>query len=99
MTSRAKRLFRRASGQQTVGSAAVIISAAYLLSRLLGLLRDRLLVAHFGVGPQLDAYNAAFRVPDLLFTLLISGAFSVSFIPVLSELIEADQRELALKVT
>ena len=94
-----KRLIKRAAGQQTVGSAAVIISGAYLLSRLLGLLRDRLLVAHFGVGPQLDAYNAAFRIPDLLFTLLISGAFAVSFIPILSEMVEADQRELAWKVT
>jgi putative peptidoglycan lipid II flippase len=58
---------------------------AYLLSRLLGLLRDRLLAAHFGIGPLTDAYTAAFRLPDLLFTLLISGAVAVAFIPVLTE--------------
>jgi putative peptidoglycan lipid II flippase len=84
MSPRAKQFIASATGRQTVRSAAILISLAYLASRLLGLLRDRLLVAHFGVGAQLDAYNAAFRLPDLLFTLLISGAFDVSFIPVLA---------------
>lgn len=66
----------------SISGAAVIISTSYLASRLLGLLRDRLLVAHFGIGPMTDAYTAAFRLPDLLFTLLVSGAFTVAFIPV-----------------
>ena len=52
--------------------------------------RDRLLVAHFGVGSTLDAYTAAFRVPDLLFNLLITGAFAVAFIPVFTEHWEKD---------
>jgi putative peptidoglycan lipid II flippase len=99
MTDKTKQLIKRATGKQSVGGAAVIISAAYLISRLLGLFRDRLLVAHFGVGPQLDAYNAAFRLPDLLFTLLISGAFAVSFIPVLSEYVHNDDREMGWRVT
>ncbi|MBW4061744.1 murein biosynthesis integral membrane protein MurJ [Candidatus Saccharibacteria bacterium] len=99
MTNGAKKIFRRASGKQTVGGAAIIISGAYLASRLLGLLRNRLLVAHFGIGPTLDAYNAAFRLPDLLFMLLISGAFAVSFIPVFTEYLEKDQREMAWRVT
>jgi len=89
----------RATARQTVGSAAVIISIAYLTSRLLGLLRDRLLVAHFGIGPQLSAYNAAFRLPDLLFTLLVSGAFAVSFIPVLTKYLHDDDSAGAWRVT
>lgn len=68
-----------------MSGAAVIISGSYLLSRLLGLLRDRLLVSHFGIGPETDAYTAAFRLPELLFTLLVSGAFAVAFIPVFTE--------------
>jgi putative peptidoglycan lipid II flippase len=79
------RLNRRTT---SISAAAVIISTSYLASRLLGLLRDRLLVAHFGIGPLTDAYSAAFRLPDLLFTLLVSGAFAVAFIPVFTGHIE-----------
>ena len=89
-----KKLFRRANAKQSIGGAALIISIAYLLSRLLGLLRDRLLISHFGVGSTLDAYMAAFSIPDLLFTLLVSGAFAVTFIPVFTkELKKSDQHE------
>lgn len=86
------RLNRRAT---SVSAAAVVISLSYLASRLLGLLRDRLLVAHFGIGPLADAYTAAFRLPELLFTLLVSGALAVAFIPVFTEHIEEDKPEEA----
>jgi putative peptidoglycan lipid II flippase len=98
MVNQAKRLLGKANQRQTVGTAALVISMAYLLSRLLGLLRDRLLVAHFGVGSDLSAYYAAFRLPELLFTLLVSGAFAVAFIPVLTEHLEKDQRDQAWRV-
>jgi putative peptidoglycan lipid II flippase len=65
----------------------------------LGCLRDRLLVAHFGIGHIADAYNAAFRLPELLFTLLVSGAFAVAFIPVLAQHLQKDQRDEAWRVT
>jgi len=99
MVNQAKRLLLRANAGQTVAGATMIISGAYLLSRLLGLLRDRLLVAHFGVGPELSAYNAAFRIPEMLFTLLVSGAFAVAFIPVLTEHLSKDQKDEAWVVT
>src|ERR1700745_2868894 len=99
MVDKAKRLLTEATRGRSVGNAALIISGAYLLSRLLGLLRDRLLVAHFGVGPELSAYNAAFRIPEMLFTLLVSGAFAVAFIPVLTSHLRKDQREEAWLVT
>ncbi|HSX41497.1 MAG TPA: murein biosynthesis integral membrane protein MurJ [Candidatus Saccharimonadales bacterium] len=89
MNAFVSRLNRRSS----VSTAAVIISLAYLASRLLGLLRDRLLVSHFGIGPLADAYTAAFRIPELLFTLLVSGAFAVAFIPVLSQRLENEDKE------
>ena len=78
-----------------MSAAAIIISTSYLASRLLGLLRDRLLVAHFGIGPLADSYTAAFRLPELLFTLLVSGAFAVAFIPVFSERVGKDQMDQA----
>jgi putative peptidoglycan lipid II flippase len=99
MVDRAKRLLGQANRKQSVAGAAFIISGAYLLSRLLGLLRDRLLVSHFGIGPELSAYNAAFRLPEFLFTLLVSGAFAVAFIPVLTEQLKKGERAVAWRVT
>lgn len=99
MVNRAKRLLGQANAGQTLAGAAIIISGAYLLSRLLGFLRDRLLVSHFGIGPELSAYSAAFRLPELLFSLLVSGAFAVAFIPVLTEHLQKDQRAEAWRVT
>jgi putative peptidoglycan lipid II flippase len=99
MVTTAKRFLARANRGQTVTHAAVLISFAFFMSRILGFLRDRLLVAHFGLGSDLSAYYAAFRLPDLLFTLLVSGAFAVSFIPVFTEYLQADDRETAWKVT
>jgi putative peptidoglycan lipid II flippase len=99
MVNGAKRLLSRANSGQTLTNATLFISGAYLLSRLLGLLRDRLLVAHFGVSSELSAYYAAFRLPELLFTLLVSGAFAVAFIPVLTEHLQRDEQATAWKVT
>jgi putative peptidoglycan lipid II flippase len=99
MKEKAIQLYNRLNGRQTMGAAAAVISTSYLASRLLGLLRDRLLVSHFGKGPVLDAYNAAFRLPDLLFTLLVSGAFAVAFIPVFTEYLEKNERARAWRVT
>lgn len=93
------RLIQHANRKTTVRMAALLISGSYLASRLLGLLRDRLLATHFGIGPLADAYTAAFRLPELLFTLLVSGAFAVAFIPVLTELLVKKDTEEAWDLT
>lgn len=77
-----KNLLNKINKSRALSAAAFLISLSYLLSRALGLVRDRLLASNFGVSASTDAYTAAFRVPDLLFTILVSGAFAVSFIPV-----------------
>lgn len=71
---------------QTVGAAAFIISLSGIASRFLGFLRDRLLAAQFGAGDTLDAYYAAFRLPDLFYSLIVLGALSAAFLPVFTEL-------------
>lgn len=71
---------------QTVGMAALIISLAGIASRFLGFIRDRLLAAQFGAGDTLDAYYAAFRLPDLFYSLMVLGALSAAFLPVFTEL-------------
>ncbi len=77
---------------QSVAAAAFIISLAGVASRLLGLLRDRILAGQFGAGDTLDAYYAAFRIPDLIYNLMIVGALSAAFIPVFTQLV-AEKKE------
>ena len=70
---------------KTITSAAIILGAASLVSRILGILRDRVLAGEFGAGAELDMYYAAFRIPDLVFNLLVLGALSAGFIPVFTD--------------
>jgi len=74
----------------TILSAAAIIALSYLVSAILGLIRNRLLVSRFfdGLEADLDVYFAAFIVPDTLFQLLILGALSAAFIPIYQEYIQ-----------
>jgi len=76
-----RRLFS-GSANSSITGAAVIIGAAALASRILGVLRDRILAGEFGAGATLDQYYAAFRIPDLVYNLLVLGALSAGFIPV-----------------
>jgi len=65
-------------------SAAALVAISSLISRLLGLFRDRLFAEHFGAGPELDAYFAAYRIPDIIFNLLVLGTLTAAFLPVFS---------------
>lgn len=79
----------------SIASAAFLITITGLVSRVLGLFRDRLLASTFGAGDTLDIYYAAFRVPDLIYNLLIVGALSSAFIPVFASLLSNDKEEEA----
>ncbi len=65
-----------------IARAATLLTVAYLANGLLGLLRQILIYGTFGTSRELDAYWAAFRIPDLLFTLLAGGALISAFLPV-----------------
>src|SRR5690242_9328213 len=58
---------------------------ATLLSRITGLLRDSFMAQAIGVGPISDAFYVAFKIPNFLRRLFAEGAFSQSFVPVISE--------------
>ena len=73
------------SSQNTVTGAAVILTIAVLFSRVLGLVRDRLLAGSFGASIDLDIYFAAFRIPDLVYGILFAGGVIVSLLPVFSQ--------------
>lgn len=74
-------LFRR---QTNILSAATVIAAAVLLSRLLGLIKYRLLLtSHFGFTPSdIGVFLTAFKLPNFLFDLIVTGALTTAFIPV-----------------
>lgn len=71
--------------ESTVTGGAILIATASLVSRILGLFRERLLFSHFGAGDTLDSYYVAFRLPDFIFNILVLGALSSAFIPVFIE--------------
>jgi putative peptidoglycan lipid II flippase len=75
-----------------------VVIGAFLASRVLGWLRVIVLANYFGAGADLDAYYAAFRIPDLMFQLVAAGAVASALVPVLSGLLVAGQRERASRV-
>ncbi|MFA5715062.1 MAG: murein biosynthesis integral membrane protein MurJ [Candidatus Paceibacterota bacterium] len=81
------------SKQKTVAGAAVILTIAVLLSRVLGLLRDRLLAGAFGASTSLDVYFAAFRIPDLVYSIIFAGGVIVSLLPLFSDLQNKDKKQ------
>jgi putative peptidoglycan lipid II flippase len=70
-----------AAGRRRVGVAAALLAASVLLSRVLGLVRDMVLGRQIGVGPEADAYQAAFQIPDILNYFLAGGALSIALLP------------------
>jgi len=81
------------SQTKTISGAAGILAITALISRLLGLVRDRLLASTFGAGPDLDVYFAAFRIPDFVYNILIAGGVIVAFLPLFSEYFLKDKKE------
>ena len=65
--------------------AASIVSLFTLASRITGLAREAILAAAFGAGGTMDAFQVAFRIPNLLRRLFAEGAFSQAFVPILAE--------------
>src|ERR1019366_5308139 len=61
------------------------ISGMTMLSRVTGMIRETLIAQAFGASIYTDAYNTAFRIPNLLRRLFAEGAFSQAFVPILAE--------------
>ena len=86
------------SERRRIASAATLILVAYGLSRVLGAVRELVIANTFGTSHNLDDYRVAFGVPDLLFNLLLAGAISSAFIPVLSEHLAKNEPERARQI-
>jgi putative peptidoglycan lipid II flippase len=61
------------------------VSGMTLLSRITGLVRESIKASAFGAGPAMDAFEAAFRLPNILRRLFAEGAFSQAFVPIFAE--------------
>lgn len=83
--------------KSTVAAGAIIISVGMLISRLLGFVRENMLMNAFGDSDITGAYNIAFLVPDLLYVLLAGGAMSAAFIPVFTSYLSKGEEEDAHK--
>jgi putative peptidoglycan lipid II flippase len=83
---------------RTLARAGLIVSAAFLLSRVLGWVRLVVIANAVDDPAELDAFFAAFRIPDLLFQLVAAGALSSALIPVVSGVIASDGAARAWRV-
>ena len=85
----------------SVKSAAIVLASSALASALLGLFRDRLLNSYYlGTYPTgIDAYTAAFTIPDFMFFILTSGALAVSFIPVFNQRLATGNKKSAWEMS
>jgi putative peptidoglycan lipid II flippase len=79
-------------------NASLILTVAALASRLLGWVRLLVIGSQFGASRELDAYFAAFRIPDAIFQLVVAGALSAALIPVFSGYRARDQEREAWKL-
>ncbi len=72
----------------------LIVAASFGLAAAAGLFRNAVIASSFGIGTQLDAYYAAFKLPDLLFTVVAGGALATAFIPVFADTVASrDQQD------
>ncbi len=78
--------------------AASLISGLTLLSRLLGLLREQVFAALLGAGMQADAFQVAYRIPNLLRDLFAEGALSAAFVPTYAAALVREGREAAFRL-
>ncbi|HEX6622679.1 MAG TPA: murein biosynthesis integral membrane protein MurJ, partial [Pyrinomonadaceae bacterium] len=83
---------------ESTRGGAFLVGAGILLSRIVGLLRQRVFAYYLGTSDAMDAFQAAFRIPNFLQNVFGEGALSASFIPVYAKLLANKEREEADRV-
>jgi putative peptidoglycan lipid II flippase len=78
--------------------SAGVISIATMASRILGVARETVLAAMFGAGTEMDAFNVAFRVPNLLRDLFAEGAMTAAFVPTFTRALTQRGRDAAWRL-
>jgi putative peptidoglycan lipid II flippase len=83
-------------GSNTLFGGAIILAITTILSKLIGLARDKLLAYFFGPGVILDSYFASFRLPDFIFNSLVLGVLGAALIPALVAAKEKNKHDLII---
>jgi putative peptidoglycan lipid II flippase len=79
---------------ESTGRSAVMVGAGILISRIIGVIRQRVFAHYLGISDAAGAFNAAFKIPNFLQNIFGEGALSASFIPVYARLLaEGDKKE------
>src|SRR3989449_6477895 len=84
--------------EKSTGRSAFLVGSGILISRIVGLIRQRVFAYYFGTSAAADAFNAAFRIPNFLQNVFGEGALSASFIPVYAKLLAQDDDKEARHV-
>ncbi|MDQ5846045.1 MAG: murein biosynthesis integral membrane protein MurJ [Acidobacteriota bacterium] len=80
--------------ERSTGRSAFLVGAGILISRIVGLIRQRVFAHYFGTSAAGDAFSAAFRIPNFLQNIFGEGALSASFIPIYAKLLaQEDEKE------
>jgi putative peptidoglycan lipid II flippase len=87
-----------AKDDTSTGRSAFFVGAGILISRIVGLIRQRIFAHYFGSSGEGDAFSAAFRIPNFLQNVFGEGALSASFIPVYAKLLAQEDEEQAGRV-
>src|SRR5882672_4117671 len=85
----------RSKVEKSTARSAFMVGAGILISRIVGLIRQRVFAHYFGTSAAGDAFSAAFRIPNFLQNIFGEGALSASFIPVYAKLLAQDDEEKA----
>jgi putative peptidoglycan lipid II flippase len=86
------------TSNRALARAGIVVSGAFLISRVLGWVRVVVIVNTFAPGRELDAFFAAFRLPDLIYQLVAAGALSSALIPIVAGLLASDEHQRAWRV-
>ena len=99
--SRVRQAVLRANKKVTVKLAAILLAGSTLVGALLGFYRDRLLNSTYleTYPTGIDAYTVAFTIPDFMFFILVSGALSVTFIPVFNQRLSKGNKKSAWELS
>src|SRR5688572_31017283 len=87
-----------ATKEPSTGRSAFFVGAGILISRIVGLIRQRIFAHYFGSSAEGDAFSAAFRIPNFLQNVFGEGALSASFIPVYAKLLAKNDEKEAARV-
>jgi putative peptidoglycan lipid II flippase len=79
--------------KDSIAKSAAKVSLITMLSRVLGYVRDAVSAALLGVGAVSDAFFVAFRIPNMLRSLLAEGALSTAFVPVFTDYLEKNDKK------